>query len=122
MNFSIKDGKVSFDLLEALSTMTGEQRLTLIQALSCMDEVITEVTNQIVDGFTSDGWRAGRFCAMQAEPFHGLDAAVRRVALCAGDVAKAEIEGLQRELKRKEEEIARMYQTWEPIRNREARF
>lgn len=49
----------AFDVLHDM--MTGDQRVQLIQSLACSDEVIGNVCELIVDGYTYDGFSAAYF-------------------------------------------------------------
>jgi hypothetical protein len=62
--------KLQLDPYEILhDIMTGEQRQLLIESLSCSDDVIGHVAEQLVDGYTYNGfsgrWSTGRNTALQ---------------------------------------------------------
>ena len=61
---------IEINLYEILhDSITGEQRENLIQSLSCADEVIGHVAEQIIDGYTYNGfsgtWSTSRNTALQ---------------------------------------------------------
>lgn len=54
MNARIESGKLVVPIAQLLESLSAEDRDTLIQALSCESEVIVNVVDQLVDGFTRD--------------------------------------------------------------------
>jgi hypothetical protein len=103
MEMKYEKGRVSFNLYETLGQWTLEEKRELADALSCDTQVIEFVSQQIIDGMTelgSYGWTS----PVSATPRSGLDRATREVAKCSGNVAKAEIERLERALKSAEEQ------------------
>lgn len=105
MEARILEGRISFDITDLIASVSQEQRLDIIQALACHDQIIDEVTNQIVDGFTSEGWRGGRLISAHAEVYCGLDKACRRIAEASSDIAAKEIAALTAALGRAEKEL-----------------
>jgi hypothetical protein len=66
MTLKIKEegSKISFELdaYDIIHDMlSGDQRMLLLQSLSCSDEVIGNVCELIVDGYTYDGFSAAYF-------------------------------------------------------------
>ena len=98
--------------------MTEAEILDLADSLSCKDEIIKNVADQIIGGCTELGsW--GFTCGPLPLPGTPLDEAQRRIAKTAGDVAKREIERLERELQHQIESEKRycdwaweMYHAW----------
>ena len=102
------DGRyIKLDLYELAEELTSEERLLLADSLALQNDVITYVTQQIVNGATDAGSWSGRACTTAAEPKpeRGLDWACREVALKAGGVQAEEIRRLQLALKAREDEV-----------------
>ena len=89
-----EDGRLSINVWDLLSAMTGDERVFLVDTLSCQEDVIRHVCAQIVDGYTEDG-SAGA-TSYSAVPHTALDAVKRRIAESASDIAKDEIAKLTR--------------------------
>jgi hypothetical protein len=70
--------------------------------LACQGDVVKYVTQQILDGQTENNWYSGRSIGASATAWTGLDWACREVAKRSGEVAKAEIEALERALAKSE--------------------
>lgn len=99
------DGMLQVNLEDVLSLLNAEQRIALVDALACNDDVIKCVVDQIFDGWTERGSHAAVSHHANAAPSTGLDYATRQVALRAGEVAKKEIARLQEALKTVDEEF-----------------
>ncbi len=99
----IKDGAlvVTVNLYEAFRAMPDEDKASFLDTLACDDGVIRLVSQQILDGWTDLCSHGGTQCTdihdVSSTP---LSAAVREVAKRSGDVARKEIERLERELAR----------------------
>ena len=94
MQIAFKDGKISFDAYDLFNAMTEEQKLDLVERLSCEDVVIKRVAEQIFDGLTENG-HSGSFGSGSPHYSTPLMNANLRVANEAGEVAKSEIATLQ---------------------------
>jgi hypothetical protein len=71
----------------------------MIERLGCESAVIKAVTEQILDGWTEDGWHGPTGVASpEPQPCSGLDWARREVARRAGDAAAKEIKRLENAL------------------------
>lgn len=116
----LSDGKVAFSLSHLFENLDGETLRRVIDALACTDAVIDEVTNQILDGWTSMDSHAGKYCTASPAPVRGLDRACREVARRAGEVAAAEIKRLEEALKASEAEVAEYRKRDDQRRNRHA--
>ena len=113
MNIKYENGEIKFQLEDILGYVSSEQKLALVEHLSCHDEVIKHVTDQIIDEWTENGCHGGVNFAAKAEPkeYDALDTAWRRVAKASNDIAKDEIERLEKALLRNESEIVRLNET-----------
>lgn len=94
MNIEFKDGKISFDAYDLLSAMSDEQKLDLVERLSCEEIVIKHVAEQIFDGLTENG-HCGAFSCGSPKNTTALMDARMRVANEAGEVAASQLSGLQ---------------------------
>lgn len=101
-----QDGKLAFDATDLFDNMDAATLMHVIDALACNDAVIDEVTNQILDGWTSMDSHAGKYFTAEVDPRRGLDRACREVARRAGDVAADEIKRLEKALAESRAEVA----------------
>jgi hypothetical protein len=91
---TIKDGKIILDIFDLLGELCSDQRNEIIDLLSCRDEVIDEVTNQIIDGMTTQGSHGAIGAGGDPAAVHGIDGARMRIAKASSDIAAREIERL----------------------------
>jgi hypothetical protein len=103
MKVTIEGNKLSFDLYDLLGAIDDAQRTQIIDTLACRDEVINEVANQIIDGFTTEGNHGP--CGLGGNPdaTWGIDGARMRIAKASSEIAAREIEQLGAEIKRAKE-------------------
>ena len=94
MQIEFKDGQISFDACDLLSAMSEDQKLGLMERLSCEEVVIKHVADQIFDGLTENGF-SGSFMSGSPSLTSALMEAKRRVANESGEVAEREILMLQ---------------------------
>ncbi len=99
MKMEYKDGKIQIGLVPLLEYLTLEDKQDLIEALSCESDVIKHVADQILHGWTENGSHGATCVTASAAPCQGLDYVRRQVALLSSEVAKKEIESLQKALK-----------------------
>jgi len=92
------DGKIVFDIHDALEQLIPKHKAELVETLACDDDIIKFVTQQVIDGWTDSGFHGSTFCSAQPAPTRGLDWARREIAKASGDIAKQEIESLEKEL------------------------
>lgn len=103
----IENGKIIIDPIDFLSKMKGDDKIILIEALSCEDEIIQHVSDQIIHGCTENGWYGGK--SFEGEASTPLDKAVRAVSEKSSDIAKKEIAKLKRIVKAKEDSAQRAW-------------
>ena len=88
-------GELIIDLWDGIEHLPKEEKLKLIETLSCADDVIKHVADQLIDGFTENVY-FGSDLRGQAEPSTELGKQRRRIALSAGEIAAKEIKGMER--------------------------
>ncbi|HCW17719.1 hypothetical protein [Achromobacter sp.] len=98
MNIELKDGRLHFSLIDAIGQLTEDQKRDAITILACDDEVITMVGQQLIDGWTEDGSHGAISCVATATAYRGLDRVLRDVAKASSDIARQEIERLEKAL------------------------
>lgn len=89
---------LTLNIVDILSSLTGEQEQQLIEQLSCSDTIIKHVSDQIINGSTCEGYSG--FISCDAGTSTALDHAVRAVAKSSSELATSEIESLELALKR----------------------
>lgn len=82
---------------ELIELISPEDLVEFTQSLSCWDEVIKHVAEQIIHGQTEGGY-SGSETLTQSKPSTPLQSARRDIAINSSDIAKREIEGLQKSL------------------------
>ena len=93
-------GTITFNLVDLLEYAPKDQIDSLVEALSCNEQILAHVAAQIADGYTENAYFGGRFCTAEPDENSGtaLDKAIRRVAKASGEVSRKEIERLERAL------------------------
>lgn len=113
--FELNNGKVVIDVNYLLDAMSDQAKLDLVERLAVEDVVIKHVVDQIVEGLTENGYAGSRLCGSSIEPTLPLDIAHRRIAEASSEIARAEIEGLKRELERTTKSLAAAYSDLEKL-------
>jgi hypothetical protein len=124
MSIKVKydNGEITFNLVDLLEYVPKEQLAMHIEALSCNEQILAHVAEQIATGYTEWGYSGGRFCTPEPDENSGtaLDKAIRRVAKASGEVAKNEIERLERALayaeKSRDEYMSKMHEAEAKLR------
>lgn len=93
---------LEINLYEVLhDSIAGEQRENLIQSLSCADEIIGHVAEQLIDGYTYNGfsgtWATSRNTALQQ--------ARQRIAENSDYAVKRTIQDMENEIKSLKDDI-----------------
>jgi hypothetical protein len=91
------NGIASFNLIDMLDCVPKERLDEIVDALACHDKIVEEVARQIVTGYTDMGSHGGRG-GFYPEPWTPLDKAAREIAKASDDIARKQIEGLERAL------------------------
>jgi len=103
MDAKIDGAILSLNLYDLVAGLPKEHRDKLIDALSCTDQVIDEVVNQLLDGYTTEGSHAGRGIGGNPDATRGIDGARMRIAKSSSQVAAEEIEQLRQQIQREKE-------------------
>ena len=82
---------------ELLELMSEDDKLHFMQSLSSHEIIIKHVADQIISGFTEDGY-SGNYSGVESKPHTALQTAVRDISIKSGEIARKEIESLQRAL------------------------
>ena len=100
MNVTIEKGKLLVGIGDLLDNISPEDKSELFKHIACDNQVIADVVAQILDGWTEDGWHGEKLVEAESDPAarHAIDRAKRDVAKRSGEVAKAEIERLEKAL------------------------
>jgi hypothetical protein len=111
MKINYKDGTLEIYLHELLENVVPEKRVEMIESLACDDEIIRHVADQIIHRWTENSCSGGSNCTIPADSEKGtpLDHAWRRVAKASSDVAKDQIERLERGLAQRDEQISTLH-------------
>jgi len=99
MTLKYKNGELYIDFFDLLSGIPEQDKIDLIESLSCEDAIIKHVTDQILDGWTENCCSGGSCFTAGHSPTTGLDFARRQIAKRADEIAKKEIEKLEKALK-----------------------
>jgi hypothetical protein len=89
-------GCVGLDVVAMIAALGQKHRAYIIQALACQQEVMDEVMNQVLDGYTTDGWYGPKGYGGNPDATHGIDGARMRIAKGASKLAAEEIDSLKR--------------------------
>ncbi len=87
---------LTINIVDILSSLSGEQEQQLIEQLSCSDTIIKHVADQIINGLTDGGY--GGWTSCDANVSTALDNATRLVAQSSSKIAEKEISALERTL------------------------
>lgn len=116
----LKNAKVtvSFDSPnEIIEAMDSGDRLEFMQSLSCCDEVISYVMQQVFDECTDDGFHGSISCTWNGnapmQQFRKL-----LIDVGADDVTKRRIDELERYAARNEETISRLHNEIRELKNK----
>ena len=98
MNTEYRGLKLVIGVFELLHNMPDEDKIKLIDELSCEDAIIKHVVDQILDGWTENVSHGAILVPASSNPKEGLDYAMREVAKRSGEVAAKEIKRLEEAL------------------------
>jgi hypothetical protein len=98
MKPTLEKDYLKISLQDILEQLSFDDKRLIATYLACEDDVIEDVANQLLTGWTESGWHGGRSSG-QAEPTGALDIWRRRLALRCGKVAVKEIDDLKNSLK-----------------------
>ena len=89
------EGKLEIDVEDLFDNIPEQSIPDIIERLSCSDQIIKHVIDQVLEGWTENGYHGS--IGSTLTPSTGLEIAKERVAKGAGDVANKriiELEGL----------------------------
>jgi hypothetical protein len=100
MTTTIVKGKLCISIGDLLDNIAPEDKSELLKHIACDSQVIADVVAQILDGWTEDGWHGRKAIEASANPpvWEAIDRAQREIAKRSGEVAKREIERLEKAL------------------------
>jgi hypothetical protein len=102
MNLKIDKGNLIINIYELMDCLSTEEKQEVADSLSINEDIIKNVTDQILIGYTEKG-SCGCHDEEDVSPQYALGQARREIALSANTIAKEQIESLLKVLKRKEE-------------------
>lgn len=82
---------------ELLELMSEDDKLHFMQSLSSHEIIIKHVADQIINGYTEDGY-SGSYSGVESQPHTALQTAVRDISINSDEIARKEIEILQKAL------------------------
>ena len=107
LHVKYEKGTLILDLHSILECVDPDQKREMLESISCDDEVIRFVTQQIIEKWTENGYSGGSCIHASSHPF-GLDHAWREVAKASGEISRREIERLEAALTREQQENHRL--------------
>ncbi|MFM8295536.1 MAG: hypothetical protein ACKN9E_13445 [Microcystaceae cyanobacterium] len=110
MKTSYKDGKLCLNLVDLISAMSDEEQLNLVESLACHEAVIKFVMQQVIEGWTTNGYR-GLKGAVEVEPTTELEKAIRQIAIHSSQIAQQEIARLCSKISQLEQEQKSMIES-----------
>ena len=109
MKTTIQKGALVIDINDLFRNIADEDKTELFQHIACDDQVIRDVTAQLLDGWTDAGWHGAKSHEAHADTVSvivpAINAGRREIAKRSGYVAKAEIEALEKTLKASEARV-----------------
>lgn len=100
MNFNEQTGQITLDAYDLIHSIPTEQQKSLIESLSCSDQIIRHVMDQVFYGLTDNGFGGGVWLSGHAEDNSAIVDFQRKIALKANEIAEKHI--LRLEAKNKE--------------------
>ena len=116
MNITLIDDTLSINVIDLLSSLSHEQEQELIEKLSCSDAVIKHVADQISQGSTENGHSGWESCGGVATT--PLSIAIRTCAKSSSELARKEIENLERNLASAEKQKQSYMDKFYELRNK----
>lgn len=111
MNISAKfdKGTLVLDLHQMVESVPIEYKLEMIESLSCDEDIIRHITDQIIGKWTESGYCGGYCFTASPDPsWSALDRAWRIIAKASGEIAAKEITRLEGALRKANEENQRL--------------
>lgn len=99
MRVDISDGKIHINVMDLMESIDKDSKIEIIDALAISDDVISFVADQILHEWTPLDSRGYTDCVLSDTPGTPINQARRRIAKESGEVARKEIEGLERAIR-----------------------
>ena len=93
MDAKLINGHIAVNVADLIDNLNDEDKVHIIELLSCDEKIIENVAAQIVDGWTEAGYHSG--ITYGPMPYTPLDKARRLVAKSAPDLRDKAIERLE---------------------------
>ena len=90
------DDNLTINIVDILTSLSEQQEQQLIEQLSCSEAIIKHVSDQIIHHLTENGFSG--YVSGGAGVSTSLDSAVRNIAKANSEIARREIESLERNL------------------------
>lgn len=116
MQVTLTDDNLTINIIDLLGSLSHEQEQQLIESLSCSDTVIKHVADQISQGSTENGHSGWESCSGAATT--PLSIAIRDCAKSSSELAKKEIENLERNLASTEKQKQSYMDKFYELRNK----
>lgn len=101
-----------YDILHDL--MSCEQRQLLIESLSCHDEIINHVVEQLIDNYTYNGF-AGSWCTSRTGAIQIAKARIAKEAV--DNCCRKTIQDMEMQIKSLQESVDYYVNNWTPRRD-----
>jgi len=112
-----EDGRISIDLFDLLDSLDEFQIGLIADYLSCQESVITNVADQIIEGWTKQNSHGATGEVLGFWP-SALNSACLEVAKRSGETARRVIENIEKENKRQRQENADLRKMILDMKNR----
>ena len=99
----LENGNIVIRVYDLIGELRAEDQAVIIDAMACQTEIIDEVMNQVIDGYTTLGSYGPRGFGGNPNATSGIDGARLRIANASSNIASKEIEALAAALKRAED-------------------
>lgn len=111
------NGKLEIDILEIFDGISGDAKVELIERLSCEDAVIKHVIDQVLTGWTENGYSGGTV-VNEVESSCELNIARDKIASGASMLARKEYKRLKRVAESKQKSASAAWNEYHKLYNR----
>ena len=110
-----KEGKIEIDAQDIFDNLPKDSVFELIESLSCSEVVIKHVADQLLEGWTENGYH-GSICS-GLTPSTQINAAKDKIAKGANDIATKRIAELERMVEREKEATKTAWDSYHTLLN-----